>query len=111
MTLACLDCLASQSCTELGPAQPQLVPVTVDLDTVWSEDDLKLSQFNWTNWLLITFWSLGVYPFTIALEGYCNCVRTNIKAKWVNMHWKVANAILDAALKFGDQINMCLSFH
>ena len=25
MTLACLDCLASQSFTELGPAQPQLV--------------------------------------------------------------------------------------
>ena len=25
MTLACLDYLASQSCTELGPAQPQLV--------------------------------------------------------------------------------------
>ena len=25
MTLACLDCLVSQSCAELGPAQPQLV--------------------------------------------------------------------------------------
>ena len=31
MTLACLDYIASQSCTELGPAQPQLVPLLTTL--------------------------------------------------------------------------------
>ena len=40
MTLACLDCLASQSCTELGPAQPQLVSFYFVIHTILCSDSV-----------------------------------------------------------------------
>ena len=77
MTLACLDYLASQSCTELGPAQPQLV-------SCYYQNALQISVFPNVNVLCENKNQLMLKGAT---SGYCNGKQKKMLSGLYIMDW------------------------